>query len=885
MSDLMQLPEFEFYKFTLDNGLDVILRRQPNLPLVAVNIWYHVGSKNEERIQRGFAHLFEHLMFEGSEHYPGDFFKHLHPLGANINGSTSSDRTNYFVDIPTAHLETVLAMESDRMAHLLPALDEAKLKIQKGVVRNEYRQNYANRPYGMVWPLMAELLYPPQHPYSWLTIGVMEDLDSASLDDVSAFFHRYYVPANASLAMVGDLEVEKSRDVIERYFGSIRGGTRSLRPWVPDAVGPRDLDFVLQDRVELDRLYAVWHTVPQFHAHDAPLAVLADILARGKASRLYQKLVMDRQIAQDVTVYQASRELAGTFGITVTLRPSRSTDEARDLIQEEVATIACSGVTSEALERALTMKTASLLFALEHMGGFGGVADRLNAYNIFQHDPGLITADLMRFQQVTVEAVRGAAVAYLHDKPRLTLSVHGRKPRTAPLPLDRKVAPHSSPPAVYRAPVPMVLRLNNGMPVWVIPLRELPTVSMTLALRGGASLQPRSRAGLAQLTISMMDEGTRLRTAAQIALAAEAMGTSLSSTCGWDGAFVSFRCLKSFLEPSLDLAVDVLREPAFREAEWDRVHGQTLAALRAERDSAESRAYRGLLATMYDEDHPYHYPLDGIEKIVAELRRGEAIEFHRRFLAPGCAGVVVAGDIDPEATCRALESRLADWEGPEVETSEIPAPPLPSAPRIVLLDRPGAAQAVVRVGHLGIARGDSDFELALLANQVLGGQFTSRLNEKLREERGFTYGVRSHFDCRLGRGPFSIATSVQSDKLADALVDVYHELTAIVSERPPCQAELDDSRRALIEGQTRHFETPSALVNRYANLFIHNLPIDYYTTFPDRLAEIDGESLAAATQRRIQPSSLIAVVVADVSEVLEPLKRLDWADLEIGGEA
>src|SRR3954469_11725332 len=243
----MQLPQISFRKTTLGNGLDVILRRQPNLPIVAVNLWYHVGSKNEERDQRGHAHLFEHLMFEGSEHYPGDFFKHLQKLGANINGSTSSDRTNYFVDIPTAHAELVLAMESDRMAHLVTALDESKLNIQKDVVKNEYRQNYANRPYGMVWPLLAEAMYPPQHPYSWMTIGVMEDLDRATMDDVSAFFRRYYLPSNASLAVVGDLDEDRAIALADRYFGAIPGGTEALRPWIPDSSLKDSREIVLRD--------------------------------------------------------------------------------------------------------------------------------------------------------------------------------------------------------------------------------------------------------------------------------------------------------------------------------------------------------------------------------------------------------------------------------------------------------------------------------------------------------------------------------------------------------------------------------------------------------------------------------------------------------------
>ena len=778
-------------------------------------------------------------------------------------------------------METVLAMESDRLANLLPAIDESKLKIQKGVVKNEYRQNYANRPYGMVWPLIAEAMYPPQHPYNWLTIGVMEDLESASLDDVSAFFHRFYVPANASLAVVGEIDLDETMARVERYFGSIPGGTKALRPWVPAQELRGSRDIVLQDRVELDRLYMNWHSVAHFHDDDAPLGLLGDILARGKASRLYQKLVIDREIAQDVTAYQSGRELAGSFGITVTLRPSRSISEVRALLEAEIAGIAATGVTRQELERVVTMKTASFLFALEHMGGFGGVADRLNAYNVFRGDPSLITTDLERFQRVTPEAIQAAAGTYLDGKSSVALSVIGRKSPTLSPPLDRKTPPASAAPAIYRAPTPEVLTLSNGIPVWVLPHHDLPTVALTTALAGGGSLQPPARAGLLQLTVSMMDEGTKTRSAAEIALAAEAMGTSLASSCGWDGAFVSFRCLKALLAPSLDLAVDLLREPSFPEPEWQRLHGQTLAALRAERDSAESRAYRGMLAAIYRDHHPYRYPLGGVDSIVADLQRSEAVAFHGRFLGPGRAGLVVAGDVDPEAIARLLETRLADWDGPAIEVPDIPSAPLPTYPRILLLNRPGAAQAVVRVGHAGIARDDADFELALLVNQILGGQFTSRLNEKLREEKGYTYGVRSHFDTRLGKGPFSITTSLQSDKLADALNDIYHELMALVGGRPPTQAELDDARRALIEGQTRQFETPAALVNRYANLFIHGLPPDHYRAFPDRLADIDLNALIACAHRQIHPNALVAVVVADAAEVVEALRRLEWAELEI----
>ncbi len=413
MTSPLRLPDIRFTKTTLANGLDVIVRPQGHLPLVAVNLWYHVGSKNEERRQRGFAHLFEHLMFEGSEHYPGDFFKPLQRLGANVNASTSSDRTNYFEDIPPAHVELALAMESDRMGHLLPALDDAKLRIQKDVVKNEYRQNYANRPYGMVWQHLSEALYPPDHPYSWLTIGVMEDVEAATREDVEEFFRRYYVPGNASLCLVGDIDKDRGAGAGRALFGPIAGGAKALRPWAPMPRLDRDVEIPLHDRVELDRVYLAWLTVPHFHADEAPLLLLADILARGRSSRLYRKLVVERELAQDVMAYQAGRELAGSFGVHATLRPGRSRDQARALIDAELSAVAESGVTAEELKRVQNGRLAGFFYALDNIGGFGGVADRLNTYNTYLGDPGRITSDVERYQQVTPDAVRDMARRYV----------------------------------------------------------------------------------------------------------------------------------------------------------------------------------------------------------------------------------------------------------------------------------------------------------------------------------------------------------------------------------------------------------------------------------------------------------------------------------------
>jgi zinc protease len=881
MMDSTARTSFRFTKHTLANGLDVIFHRKTQLPIVAVNLWYHVGSKNEERNQRGFTHLVEHLMFEGSLHYPGDFFKHLQKLGAEINGSTSSDRTNYFVDLPSAHFERAIAMESDRMANLMGALTDAKLRIQKDVVKNEYRQNYANRPYGRVWPLIAEALFPPEHPYSWMTIGAMEDIERASMDDVHSFFGRFYVPSNASVSVAGDLEEDRAFALLERYFEPIAGGARTTVPWVPERVLSQSIPIELYDRVELDRLYLMWPTVPHFHDDDAALLLLGDVLGRGRSSRLYRRLVLEEEIAQDVTAYQSGRELAGSFGLIVTLRPSRSLAEAHSLIDREVAALAARNVDESELRRVQRLRVASFWFALEHIGGFGGVADRLNAYNIYRGDPGLITADVDRFERVTAEEMTAAAVRYLAGRPRVELSVKGAAKRVKVPRLDRTVLPESAIAPPYGAPVPRIIELRGGIPLWVFPRSDLPTVTGAIVIPGGAGGQQPGQGGLAHLAITMLEEGTTSRSAEQIALAAESMGASVSTTCGWGGAYVSFKCLAADYPASLELAADILRNPTFPEAEWGRVRGQALAALKAERDHAEPRAHRGLLLALYPETHPYRYPLAGTEASLERFVRSDLAAFHAQVFLSARPTIIVAGDVDPDTLASELERRLLPWPEPGTAFPELLEVERSTRPRLLLLDRPGAAQAVLRAGYVGLARSSPDFDHVLVLNHVLGGQFTSRLNESLREERGLTYGVRSSFDFRRRPGPFSVSASVQTEKVGEALDQIRIELEAIVGERPPTGLELENARRSLIEGHPRHFESPGALVNRFAGLVIHDLPVDHDAGFADRLAQINADSLLAAATRHIVPGALIALIVADASRVRDQLEKLTWAPLEV----
>lgn len=876
----LKLPELRYTKTTLANGLDVIVRRQGILPLVSLNLWYHVGSKNEERHQRGVAHLFEHLMFEGSEHFPGDFFKPLQRLGASINGSTSSDRTNYYEDLPAAHLEMAMAMESDRMGHLLPALTDSKLRIQKDVVKNEYRQNYANRPYGQVWRLIAEALYPPNHPYNWLTIGAMEDVEAATRDDLEAFFLRHYVPSNSSLAIVGDVDEDEAIALADRYFGPIAGGTRATRPWAPEVTLGSDAVIRLNDRVELERIYLAWPTVPQFHDHDAALVLLADILTRGRSSRLYRKLVVEEGLAQDVSSYQSGRELAGSFGLIATLRPGRSTERALELVDQELLAIGEQGVGEEELDRVLNGRLAGFIYALDNIGGFGGVADRLNAYNIYLGDPGRITSDLVRYQAVTAESIREVATRFLLGRPRVALTVRGRSAAPAKgASLDRSVRPAPAPATSFRAPLPEVRTLSMGLPLWVIPRHELPIVAMSLVLDAGACRHPTGQAGLAQLAAGMLDEGTTTRSSLDIARAVEQMGTNLTTSCGWDGGYLGLQCLTPHLAHSLDLAADVLRNPTFPEADWQRIHSQTLAALRADRDSADSRGHRALLRCLFPADHPYRIPSDGTIATVERIDRDQAYAFHRRHHGPTGAACVVAGDVDPDEVARLLEERLAGWADQARPPVQLVEPPIGAAPRLLLVDRPGAAQAVVRVGHVGVARNHPAYNDLLVLNHILGGQFTSRLNARLREEKGLTYGIRSHFDFRRGAGPFSVSASLQADRIGEALGDIRGEIEALLDHRPPTPAEVDDARRALIEGQTRGFETPASLASRYATLHLYGLPPDEHARFAERIGAVTVDSLRSRSGL-IRPGAMVAVVVADADLVHASLEALGWAEVE-----
>jgi zinc protease len=414
--------DLTFSKRTLANGLDVIVHEDHHVPVVAVNIWYHVGSKNERPGRTGFAHLFEHLMFEGSEHHNTGYFPPLQHAGALLNGSTNTDRTNYWEVVPTSAIDLALWMESDRMGYLLPALTRERFETQRDVVLNERRQNYENRPYGFALMAILATLYPPDHPYHWMTIGSAEDIRAMQLDDVQSFFRTYYHPSNASLVLAGDIDTARGFELADEYFGDIPGGTRPSRVTAA-ASQPREVRLLLEDRVELPRIYMAWHSPAMFAPHDAEMDLVGDLLANGKTSRLYRTLVYDQRIAVDVSAYQSSRELGSFFLLVATAAPGKPLTDLAAQIDKGIQSLLDHGPTAAEMERAEAQAEAHFLYRLQTVGGFGGKSDQLNAYNMLRGTPGFFAEDLARYQSATPETVRDAARQVLRFDARVVLSI------------------------------------------------------------------------------------------------------------------------------------------------------------------------------------------------------------------------------------------------------------------------------------------------------------------------------------------------------------------------------------------------------------------------------------------------------------------------------
>ena len=895
------LPKIDFEKYTLPNGLDVILSEDHRRPRVAVNLWYHVGPANEEPGRTGFAHLFEHMMFQASKHVPPDtYFKTVEGAGgSNINGTTDFDRTNYFETMPSNQLELALWLESDRMGYLLDVVDQASFANQQDVVRNERRQSVENQPYGVVEETMFHTLFPKTHPYYADVIGSHADIQAAKLDDVKNFFKTYYAPNNASLAIVGDIDKAAVKALVEKYFGPFKKGGAVPKPSAETPKITAERRAVVKDRVELPKVYMAWITPPFFKPGDADADIAATILGGGKSSRLFKSLVYDKQIAQTVTAQQYSLMLGSVFSIEATARPGHTAEEIEKAIDEQVAKLRDGGPDANEVERARNVIETRIVEGLETLGGFGGIADRLNTYNHFLADPGYLPKDIQRYRDTTTASVKAFAQEQLAPTARVVIyGVPGQPDLGAPVatPPKQKVAAgvgaesintdeawRKDPPKAAEArplqiPVPKSFVLPNGLTVLVNERPNLPIVSERLVVKTGSGANPADKPGLANFTAEMLDEGAGSRSALQIADQVAQFGGSLQTSSSMDASQVSAGSLKRTFPDMLALVGDVVRHPNFPQEEVERQRASRMASLVQQREDPNRVASAVMYSALYGPANPYGYTEIGTEPSNKTMTRDDLQKFWSQNFVPNNAALIVSGQITVDELKPMVEKVFGDW-AKGTPTPAVPGDATTAKAKLLLVDKPGAPQTQLRVASIGVARNTPDYEPIVVMNEILGGLFSSRINLNLREEHGYTYGASSQFVFRRAPGPFVVGTGVRTDVTGPAVMEVMKELKRI-RESDVSPEELTLSKDSLVRSLPANFETSGDMNATTANTYIYDLGFDYYSKLAPRLSAVTTEQVRQVAQKYVVPEKLVVVAVGDKAKVGPALAKLSLGATE-----
>jgi zinc protease len=861
----------------------VIVHEDHKAPIVAVNLWYHVGSKNEKLGRTGFAHLFEHLMFNGSEHYNDDYFKPLEKVGAtDLNGTTNFDRTNYFQNVPTSALDLVLFLESDRMGHLLGAIDQARLDEQRGVVQNEKRQG-ENQPYGKAFSNIFENTYPRGHPYSWSVIGSMEDLSAAALADVQDWFKSYYGPNNAVIVIAGDIDVATARQLVERYFGAIPPSPPIAKQdkWVAKMTGTHR--GMMQDRVPQARIYKIWN-VPEWGSPEADyLGLVANVLADGKSSRFYKRLVYDDRIATDVQAFLFQKEIGSQFFIQARPQPGGDLAAVERAIDEELARFIREGPTPAELQRVKTQARANFVRGAERIGGFGGKSDILATNMVYAGNPDFYRTSLTRVANATAAQLRNVARDWLSDGVYI-LEVHPFPQLQASTgTVDRSKLPDVASPPEPRFPTIATATLLNGLKVYLAERSTVPLVNFNLMVDAGYAADHQGVLGTASLAMNMLDEGTKTRTALQISDALQRLGAQLGTGSNVDMSNVFLSTLRENMDSSLAVFADVALNPSFPQPDFDRLVKLQLAQIQREKVTPVQMALRVFPVLLYGSGHAYGIPLtgSGTEESVSRLRRDDLIEFHRTWFKPNNASLIVVGATTLAEITPKLERLFGGWRPGEVPKKNIGEVAQQPRSAVYLLDRPGSEQSIIFAGHVAPPKRNPR-EIALLTmNDILGGSFTSRVNMNLREGKHWSYGAFSLlFDAR-GQRPFIVYAPVQTDKTKESLTEVVNELRGITQNRPVTPEELAKAQANLTLSLPGQWETIGALGGSVEEIVRFGLPHDYYTTFASRVRELQVGDLSTAAKETIQPDKLVWVVVGDRAKIEAGIRELNLGPLQL----
>ena len=910
------VPDIPFQRFTLPNGLTVVVHEDHKAPVVAVSIWYHVGSGDEPARKTGFAHLFEHLMFSGSENHKGTYFTPFELAGStDQNGTTWFDRTNYFETVPTTALDMALWMESDRMGHLLGAIGQKELDTQRGVVQNEKRQG-ENRPYGRTDENILLNTYPANHPYHHDTIGSMADLDAASLADVKQWFHDYYGAANTTLVLAGDITPAQARAKAEEYFGDIPAGPPVPRqqPWItPLAKSTRG---VQHDHVPQARIIRTW-VVPQLGTDDTvQLDLASTVLGSGKTSRLYQRLVYKDNLADDVSVTIAPFALASQFQLTVDVKDGVDPAKVEAAVADEWKRFLADGPTADELERAKVGSRAGFIRGLEKVGGFAGKAVILAEGQVYRGDPAAYKKDFARMEAATPASVKAAADKWtskgsytltvlpagkdfdpaVEDKAVVGLGEAPGRPKAVMPPAGSYTVAKSAVdrakgvPEVNTFPdlsFPKVQRgkLKNGIEVVLAERHTIPVTLVNLQFSAGFAADQGRKLGTASFTAALMNESTKSLDSVEVAQRKQRLGASLGMGCGMDACSAGLDALNSELKPSLELLADVVRNPAFSSADIERVRGQWLAGIAQEKSQPVGLALRTLPPLLYGKDHAYGIPATGTgtEASIKSLTAADLANFQKDFIRPDNLRILVTGDTTLSAIIPQLDAVFGDWQAP---SSPIPARNLahvaPQAkPRVFLINRPDAPQSLILAGLLAPSSKAADYIDLDVANGAFGGSFTSRLNMNLREDKRWAYGAGSFMRDTIGQRPFLMYAPVQTDKTAESAAEMQKEVDAVVGAKPLTQGEIDKIKASNVRSLPGSFETSDAVLGALTEIVRYGRPDDYVQTLKARTDAVSQAAAEKAIKEVIVPKALTWVIVGDFRQIEKPVRALNLGEVHV----
>ncbi|MFT3897600.1 MAG: pitrilysin family protein [Thermomonas sp.] len=902
--------DIPYTQFTLPNGLRVIVHEDRKAPVVSVAIWYHVGSKDEPAGKTGFAHLFEHLMFNGSENHKGEYFEPFEKAGvSNINGNTWLDRTMYFETVPTTALDMALWMESDRMGHLLGAIDQATLDEQRGVVQNEKRQD-ENEPYGRMGEQELAEIYPANHPYHHDTIGSMADLNAASLEDVKTWFRNYYGAANTVLVLSGDIDAATAKQKVAKYFGDIPAGPPVARQaeWVaPRTTSSRSQ---MEDVVSQTRILREWNIPARSEKDFVLLDLAADVLGGGKTSRLYQRLVYQDKLVDSVSASANPFELGSQFEITADVKQGADPAKVEAAIADEVAKFLAAGPTADELARVQAQDRAGTIRGLERALG---KASRLGESALYLGSPDAWKQQFEWQQQATLAEVQAVAKKWLAQGD-YTLTVVPTK--TAPKVEDVAGLPASPDrpadipgvdtskftvtksdvdrskgvPDVTSFPdltFPKVERghLKNGIEVVLAQRHTIPVVNVALQFDAGYASDAGAKLGTASFTNAMLDEGTTTLDSVEIAQRRERLGMNLGIGCGLDNCNASANMLKANLAPSLALFADVVRNPAFRDADLERVRAQWIAGIAQEKTQPTGIALRTLPPLIYGEGHPYAIPFtgSGTEASISSLSAADLRAWQSAWLRPDNVRILVAGDTTlPEITAQ-LDKVFGDWKPADVAkgTKSVPTVAAQASPRVFLIDKPGAQQSLILAGELAPPTTAPDNIQINTMNDAFGGQFTARLNMNLREDKHWAYGAYSFSQDALGQRPFMLYAPVQTDKTTESAAEVLKETKDVIGGRPLTAAEIAKVKESNVRSLPGAYETAGAVLGALQDNALYGRPDDYVATLKQRIeAQTDDQVRAAATEV-IHPEALTWVIVGDLSKIEAGIRGLGIGPVQV----